>query len=156
MNDFTTTIKVDRTPAEVRTALTSTQALAAWWTPVTGNGEAGGELAFYFSGSEPTVMRVDEASTELVHWTCLRSGDAADWVGTEITFTIEPVVTSTVIFFQHHGLTPQLECFESCFSGWTHFMTSLAQYLETGIGMPFRSEGDMARRRADSDPLPAN
>lgn len=145
-DDFVSTIKVERSPAEVRTALTSLDALAAWWTKVTGSGEVGGELSFYFTASEPTVMRVDEATTELVQWTCLSSGDMSDWAGTEVTFTIVPSGAGTAIFFCHHGLTPQLECFEDCYLGWSHFMQSLMKYIETGAGMPFKSQEDIERR----------
>ena len=145
-DDFAATIKVSRTPQEVRTALTSLAGLDAWWAPVTGDGEAGGELAFTFHSPESTVMRVDEASTELVHWTCVSAGNAPEWLGTELTFTIAPVGNGSAIFFRHHGLTTALECFEDCYSGWTHFMLSLKQYLDTGVGMPFRSAEDNARR----------
>lgn len=154
MNDFTTTIKVGGSPAEVRAALTDTDALAAWWTPVTGDGEQGGELAFSFRGDDaPTVMRVDEASIQRVAWTCVSSGVAPDWIGTEISYTLEPLDSGTVIFFQHHGLTPALECFDMCYSGWTHYAQSLAQYVDTGVGMPNGSSGDQARRAADGDLL---
>ena len=153
MNDFAATIKVSRPPAAVRAALTSTDALTAWWTPVTGDGEQGGELAFAFGGIEaPTVMRVDEASTDRVAWTCVSSGVAADWIGTEISYTLEALNSGTVIFFRHQGLTPALECFDMCYSGWTHYVQSLAQFVETGIGMPNGSSGDRARRAADADP----
>ena len=149
MNDFTATLKVDRSPADVRAALTSTVALAAWWSQVTGSGVPGGELAFVFEGPvEPTVLRVDEATTELVQWTCLSSGNMPDWAGTVVTFTIEPVGASTAIFFRHEGLTPALECFTDCYLGWTHFMQSLKQYLDSGVGMPFTSQADIERRAA--------
>jgi uncharacterized protein YndB with AHSA1/START domain len=147
MNDFTATLKVDRTPGDVLAALTSTKALAAWWSRVTGSGEPGGELAFVFEGPVgPTVLRVDQATTELVRWTCLSSGNMPDWAGTEVTFTIEPVGTGTAIFFRHEGLTPALECFADCYLGWSHFMQSLSRYLETGVGMPFSSQADIERR----------
>jgi uncharacterized protein YndB with AHSA1/START domain len=147
MNDFTATLKVNRSAAEVRTALTSTEALAAWWSKVTGSGELGGELAFVFEGPvEPTVLRVEEATAELVMWTCLSSGNMPDWAGTVVTFTIEPVGDATAIFFRHEGLTPALECFTDCYLGWSHFMQSLSQYLETGVGMPFSSQADIERR----------
>ncbi len=39
--------------------------------------------------------------------------------------------------FVHKGLTPDLNCYEICDAGWTHFIiNSLKQYLETGTGNP--------------------
>jgi uncharacterized protein YndB with AHSA1/START domain len=150
MNDFTATVKIARPAADVLTALTSVDGLTAWWTPATGNGEVDGELTFVFPHGpvEPTVMRVDEATTETVRWTCLSSGSAADWVGTEIIFGMAAIPSGTAVFFRHKGLTTELECFEDCYSGWTHFMQSLTQYVETGVGMPAMSGGDVERREA--------
>jgi len=40
------------------------------------------------------------------------------------------------IAFRHVGLRPALECFDQCRAGWNHFMPSLVQFLETGVGRP--------------------
>ena len=50
--------------------------------------------------------------------------------------------------FRHEGLTPKLECFADCKSGWDHFIPSLAAYVETGRDNPNQSEADLARREA--------
>ena len=34
------------------------------------------------------------------------------------------------------GCSPALECFDQCRAGWNHFMPSLHQFLETGVGRP--------------------
>jgi uncharacterized protein YndB with AHSA1/START domain len=149
-DDFAATTRVHKSPAEVLAALTNLNALGAWWAPVTGSGAVGGELAFTFSDNAPTVLRVDEASGGLVRWTCLRSGDMPDWAGTEMTFVISPGAGGTVIFFHHHGLTADLECFEDCYAGWSHFISSLTKYIETGIGMPFESQ-ELIVARADQE-----
>ncbi len=53
----------------------------------------------------------------------------------------------TELRFRHVGLTPRLECFADCKSGWDHFIpTSLRAYVETGDGHPNGSDADLARR----------
>ncbi len=46
--------------------------------------------------------------------------------------------SSTLLHFEHEGLTPQLECYQICEDGWGHFLkTSLNKLVETGKGEPF-------------------
>jgi hypothetical protein len=128
-------------------ALTTTEGLSAWWTQTTGNGLAGGELTFTFRPDSEAVMRVDRAERGVgVQWTnvaCMMD----DWVGTTLHFDIEALPNGgTELRFRHAGLTPRLECFTDCQSGWDHFIPSLGAYAETGIGNPNQSEADLARR----------
>ena len=70
-----------------------------------------------------------------------------DWVGTTLHFDIEATPEEgTVLRFRHAGLTPRLECFSDCKSGWDHFIPSLGAYVETGVGQPNQSAADLARR----------
>ena len=39
-----------------------------------------------------------------------------------------------MLYFRHEGLTPELECFDMCHEGWTHYLASLVSYVETGQG----------------------
>jgi uncharacterized protein YndB with AHSA1/START domain len=130
-------------------ALTTTEGLAAWWTPVTGDGLTGGELTFAFGPNGKAVMRVDSAERGVgVRWTNLAC-HVQDWVGTTLHFDIEALPAGgTALRFRHGGLTPQLECFDDCKSGWDHFIPSLGAYVETGVGNPTQSEADLARREA--------
>ena len=65
-------------------------------------------------------------------------GIKEEWLNSEIVFNFKKLNTDTIeIFFEHKGLTPELNCYEICNAGWTHFIsTSLKQYLETGKGLP--------------------
>jgi hypothetical protein len=128
-------------------ALTTTEGLGSWWTPVTGNGLAGGELTFTFAPQAWVTMRVDAAERGVgVRWTTL-SCHFEDWVGTTMDFDIEALPAGgTELRFRHRGLTPRLECFSDCKSGWDHFIPSLGAYVETGTGHPNQSEADRARR----------
>jgi uncharacterized protein YndB with AHSA1/START domain len=150
-NDYEQTVIVHAGPDAVFDALTTLSGLTAWWSPVSGSGEAGGELSFIMNAAEPCVMRVDVAARPaLVQWTCISCDFLPDWVGTRPTYTIIPLEDGTTeVRFRHIGLTPNLECIDMCTSGWNHFIPSLRDYVETGTGSPLGSPGDMARRERD-------
>ena len=61
-----------------------------------------------------------------------------EWIGTTIVFDVTPAGDGTELRFRHHGLTPQLECFDMCDAGWTHYLTSLVDYVDRGAGHPYR------------------
>jgi uncharacterized protein YndB with AHSA1/START domain len=129
--------------------LTTIDGLAAWWTPVTGDGLTGGELTFSFGPASQAVMRVDAAERGVgVCWTNLACVQQ-DWVGTTLHFDIEATPEGgTELHFRHGGLTPRLECFTDCQSGWDHFIPSLRAYVETGVGNPNQSQADLTRGEA--------
>ncbi|MDW3195256.1 MAG: hypothetical protein R8G66_22970 [Cytophagales bacterium] len=88
-----------------------------------------------------TLNKFDE-----VRWKCIYAnhsvsdlkGIKEEWLNSEIVFNFKKLNTDTIeIFFEHKGLTPELNCYEICDAGWTYFIsTSLKQYLETGKGLP--------------------
>lgn len=146
--DYQKTIRVKAYPGALFDALTSVSGLAAWWTRVTGSGDAGGELTFFFDSPEPCVMHVDQATRPTsVQWTVTDCCFLPDWVGTRPTFTITPVDgDASELQFRHHGLTPELDCIEQCTRGWDHYLASLREYVEVGRGSPRGSSADKARR----------
>lgn len=152
--DYQATLAFSAAPQAVFEALTTLPGLARWWTgAVTGSGEEGGELRFYFGDDVPTIMRVDVATAAtLVQWTCVGYQHLPDWAGTTITFALsQSEGGGTDLAFRHRGLTPQLECFEMCRNGWDHFLPSLRSYTDTGEGNPWASEADLERRAARDD-----
>ena len=146
------TLRVRASADALFDALTSVAGLAGWWTAVTGSGEAGGDLAFVFSSPDPCVMHVDEAIRPTsVRWHCTECAFLPEWVGTHPHFSIRPIdADACELRFRHHGLTSQLECIEECTSGWNHSLASLREYVESGRGMPFGSEGHRAHREAEA------
>ena len=146
--DYQRTTLVRARPDVLFDALTTLPGLAGWWTHVTGSGEAGGELRFYFDPPDPCVMRVGEATRpSTVAWTVTACAFLPDWVGTRPTFTIAPVDDdSCELRFRHHGLTAELDCIDQCSRGWHHFLASLRLYAETGRGMPRGTSEERARR----------
>ena len=145
--DYQSRVTLNASLDVVFEALTTLEGLAGWWTPVTGDGLAGGELTFSFGPDAKAVMRVDAAERGSgVRWTSVTCV-AEDWVGTTLHFDLEPTPTGgTELRFRHAGLTPRLECYGDCQSGWDHFIPSLRAYVETGTGNPNGSAADRARR----------
>ena len=146
-DDYTNQARLSGSAEIAFAALTTTDGLAAWWTEVSGVGTAGGELRFTFGDDASTaVMRVDTAEPERVVWTCLDC-HVADWAGTTVSFDLTPRSDGGCdLFFRHHGLTPKLECYLDCRSGWDHFIPSLQAFVDTGVGNPLDSAADRARR----------
>lgn len=130
-------VQFSKPPDVVFDALTRLTDLAGWWSPVTGSGAAGGELRFTHSHVDPLVISVDTADRpRTVAWTVL-AYSLPEWVGTHITFMLRPNQSGgTTLEFRHHGLTPQLECYDHCSRGWDYFLPSLRDYVETGTGRP--------------------
>lgn len=150
---YRTTVRVN-TPAEaVFDAVTTAEALAAWWSPVTGSGLTGGELRFpMVAGEPPLLIQVDEATRPAtVRWTVAECTFMEDWVGTQPTFTITPLGDDACeLTFEHLGLDDELECKDMCSRSWDHFVrTSLRELAEGGPGAPNRSPRDLARRAAE-------
>ncbi len=148
-DDYTTTMTIDGTPEAVYDALTTTSGLAAWWTPVAGSGTEAGELAFDMDAQEgPLVIDVRAARpARLVVWEVHACPFLPDWDRTTILFDLGRGDSGRCeLFFRHHGLTPQLDCYDMCRQGWDHFLPSLRDYVVTGTGSPLGSPADNARR----------
>jgi len=67
------------------------------------------------------------------------TGHTQEWMGTTMEFDIVTADTGTELRFRHTGLTPQLECWDSCFAAWTYFLASIETFAKTGTGTPFGS-----------------
>jgi uncharacterized protein YndB with AHSA1/START domain len=150
---YRTTVRVNAPAEVVFDAVTTAEALAAWWSPVTGSGLTGGELRFpMVAGEPPLLIQVDEATRPaIVRWTVAECTFMEDWVGTQPTFTITPLGDGACeLTFEHLGLDDELECKEMCSRSWDHFVrTSLRELAEGGPGAPNRSPRDLARRAAE-------
>jgi len=151
--DYRTTVRIHAPADVVFDAVTTTTAIEAWWSPVTGSGLAGGELRFpMVADHRPLLIRVEEATRPTtVRWLVEECTFMEDWEGTRPTFTITPVDDdSCELTFEHLGLDDGLECKDYCSRSWDHFVrTSLREVAEGGAGAPNRSPRDLARRAAE-------
>ena len=137
--DFTAVIPLSAAPEKVITALTTLDGLAGWWAPVTGDPSVGGSLTFTFGEHGSNTVRVVNSDTTKVVWESTESEPAPEWVGTRLIWEVAPDSTGSELRFTHAGLTAELECYDSCHSGWSHYVASLAAFVDRGAGMPFGS-----------------
>jgi uncharacterized protein YndB with AHSA1/START domain len=153
--DYCITVRINAPAEVVFNAVTSTESLSAWWSPVTGSGHTGGELRFPMVADQPPLLvRVDEATRPtIVRWSVTQCTFMEDWVGTRPTFTITPLNDSSCeVNFVHVGLNDMLECKDMCSRSWDHFVgASLRELAEGGPGAPNRSPRDLARRAAEEN-----
>ncbi|WP_225586947.1 SRPBCC domain-containing protein [Algoriphagus sp. Y33] len=155
--DFTTTLVVDKTPAEVFNAINNP---LAWWSEeIKGRtAQLNDEFDYHFEDIHRCRVRIIELiPDQKVVWHVLdnyfKAGifedashqspeiemaeDKTEWKDTRINFEISEVENKTYLRFTHFGLVPEYECFEVCSNGWTHYIRqSLFGLITTGKGEP--------------------
>ncbi len=140
--DFTTTLIVDRTPAEVYDAINDVR---GWWsaTIVGETAHVGDEFVQHVPDLHWARLRVSELEPgRTVAWQVLDSlfpwvSEQAEWRGTEIRFELSETGDGTRIQFTHVGLMPEHECFDVCANAWGGYIGgSLRQLVMTGVGNP--------------------
>ncbi len=138
-DDYTYEMQVQVAVAQVVEAVTDEAVISRWWTAVSRAERHGDQVQLFMGGDGPAVvLAVDHVpGTNTVTWLVTDCPVMADWVGTKPSFAVQPDDDgSCTIEFRHIGLRPALECFDQCRAGWNHFMPSLHQFLETGVGRP--------------------
>ncbi|MET8779735.1 SRPBCC domain-containing protein [Nocardia sp. NPDC050713] len=143
-NDFTVTITVDKTPAEVFAAIND---VWAWWSETIegSTGTVGDSYLFEVPGIHRCTMTTTESvpGRRLV-WHVTDSwlafvADTTEWENTDVVFDITETPEGTELRFTHVGLVPTGECYEVCSNAWGAYVTgSLRGLLTTGEGDPFR------------------
>jgi hypothetical protein len=137
-DDYRYELQVNASAPDVVTAVTDDAQIRAWWTAATRTERNGDALQLFMSNGKMMVeFTIDHApATNEVVWTvtdCVMD----DWIGTKQSFSVRANGDGTTsVEFRHVGLRPALECFDQCRAGWNHFMPSLHQFLETGVGRP--------------------
>jgi uncharacterized protein YndB with AHSA1/START domain len=116
--------------------LATLDGIKAWWEgSVVGKASAEGGLRFTLPDSDDyTQMRVDSvvAPTD-VAWSVVEdSGYGGEWTGTSIVFHLDEDVDGSCILTLHHrGLTPALDCFMDCRTGWDRHLDRIRESAET-------------------------
>jgi uncharacterized protein YndB with AHSA1/START domain len=123
-------------PEKVYDVLTTIDGLAGWWTDETsGDGDAGGTVAFRFGDKGGFDMEVLEAVPgKSVSWRVV--GGPPEWVGTTIDWQLRQDGDWTRILFAHRGWAEPVEFMHHCSTKWGTFLMSLKALVETGEGAP--------------------
>lgn len=122
---------------KVYEALTTQKGLAGWWTPETeAQPKVGSILQFVFEPDYFKEMKVEELTPySKVKWLCLKAVD--EWIGTTISFELEPHRKGTSLSFSHDNWKGYTAMFASCSYDWALFLRSLKFLCETGKGLPY-------------------
>lgn len=116
--------------------ISTQEGLQNWWTKETiAKAEVGFKNDFKFGGDYHKVMRINELSpNKSVSWIC--EGGDKEWLGTELTFSIETINGKNTLRFAHKNWREATDFFESCNYHWGYYMHSLKLLCETGQGTP--------------------
>lgn len=129
-------VGIEAAPAEVYTALTTTEGLAGWWASnTTGKGgDIGGLLQFRFVAGGFDMKVVELSPDEHVRWEVVDG--PAEWIGTRIDWKLTRADAYTVVLFEHKGWREPVEFMYHCSTKWAVFLLSLKSLVETGKGAP--------------------
>lgn len=140
--NYTATITVEQTPAEVFAAISNVR---GWWSQaIEGDTDKLGALFFYhYQDIHRCTCKISEfVPDKKIVWHVLQNyfsfvEDKTEWTGTEIVFEIAPKSGKTDLYFTHVGLVSRFECFPVCSDGWgTYIKGSLRSLIMTGTGQP--------------------
>jgi uncharacterized protein YndB with AHSA1/START domain len=142
---YSTEILIFARPESVYEAITMD--IDKWWTELSNQAlNVGDRLVVRFEKTTSWVMTVIKAHpNRFLTWMVSEANHDLEgfkrrdeWKGTTIEWKIQENETGSKVTLTHRGLVSALECYEICSAGWEHFLGSLKNYLETGIGYPYR------------------
>ncbi|MBL7856377.1 MAG: SRPBCC domain-containing protein [Cyclobacteriaceae bacterium] len=138
-SDFRLTLKTEQTPQEVFNTIINVR---KWWTGYYNEEFLGSterlndEFSFRAGGGAHYSKQklVEVIPNKKVVWlitdselSFLKKRD--EWTGTKVIFEITEVDNKTHLSFTHEGLTPEIECYDSCASAWTLYLENKLQPL---------------------------
>ena len=140
--DFTTTLVVSQTPAEVFNAINNVR--GGWSEEIEGHTDKlNEEFIYHYKDVHIVRMKIIEfIPGKKVTWLVLNNyfnftKDKKEWIGTKIHFEIAEKDNQTEIDFTHEGLVPEYECYDICHDAWTGYIkNSLRDLVITGKGKP--------------------
>lgn len=132
--DFSTSLLVDQSPEEVYKAVLNVR---GWWSGLfseefQGNtAELNDEFSFragngaHYSKQKLVAVTPNKHVTWLItesNLSFLKKTD--EWTGTKVIFDIAKKGNKTQLTFTHEGLTPAIECYDSCAPAWQQYINS--------------------------------
>lgn len=115
----------------------------SWWSGVynesiTGKSEkVGDEFRFVAGGGvhDTTQKLIEVRVNKKVLWKVTASNlsfleEPEEWKDTQFGFELSGSGDKTKITFTHEGLIPEIECFDDCSAGWTHYLNNLKNKLK--------------------------
>jgi len=141
-SDFTTTILVNQTPAEIFNAINNVR---GWWSEeIEGSTDKfNDEFNYHYQDVHRCKIKIIESIPgKKVVWQVLDNyfsftKDKSEWKGNTILFEISEKDNKTHLQFTQVGLVPEYECYDICQNAWsTYIQKSLYSLITTGKGQP--------------------
>ncbi len=132
-------LTIEASPQRVWSALTSPEEIARWWTDDLSVTPEVGTLAEFRFSQGTFVIQFEVAELEQdekVHWITRQGPSTGHWIGTSVTWQLEPVHNGTKLIFKHDQFAQADRRYEITRAWWENFLGSLKSYLETGKGTP--------------------
>ena len=135
MTDVLFRFDVEAAPEVVRKALTTSDGIKAFWTSeAVAPAEVGGTLEVSFKiAPAPFDLRLEQSDERTIVWRTMTF--PPHWVGTSITWNIEPNDAGTTVGFRHGGFTDEDEAGRVAYT-WGQVMLRLTEYVKTGRPNP--------------------
>lgn len=140
--DYHISITVD---AGAREAFKNINNVTKWWTEnLDGNSQQlNDEFTVRFGDVHVSTQKLVEViPSKKVVWLVTDSRlnftkDTNEWTNTKISFDLVEKDGKTKIEFIHHGLIPEIECYDACSNAWSQYIKgSLLKLLTEGKGIP--------------------
>ena len=130
--NFTLTLVTEQSPEDVFRAIRNVR---DWWSgyyseEIQGNTETlNDEFSFRAAdGAHFSKQKLVEViPNKKIVWLITESKftyieDQDEWTDTKVIFEISRNDGKTQLVFTHEGLTPEVECYDACASGWTQYL----------------------------------
>lgn len=142
-SDFTLTLTTEQTPREVFKAIINVR---DWWSGYYSEKIEGGmeklndEFSFRAGGDVHYSKQklVEVLPDKKVVWLVTESElsfleKKNEWTGTKVIFEISKKNGKTQLVFTHEGLTPEIECYDTCAPTWSLYLQNkLAPLINMG------------------------
>ena len=142
IQDFTTTILVDKTPQEIFDAINNVR---GWWSgEIEGETNTpGAEFTYQVPGTHISKQKIAEfVPAKKVVWHVTDANlsylkNKSEWRGTDIVFEIKKKGNKTEVRFTHKGLVPAFECYDAVSNAWSMLINdNLRNLIITGKDQP--------------------